>query len=116
MYYQYINSFQVELTTITNDAGGKATKVGKVIFAEDLPEYPETSENGVAYVINITGRTPDEVDFICQNVSYVSYIKNTLLMYYRSNIVTSARFLPNLLICLFLQMQHAREVALNVQV
>ena len=42
----------------------------KVNYATDLPEYPETSENGVAYIINTSSMSEEAVEVMCNNVRY----------------------------------------------
>ncbi|OAF57839.1 hypothetical protein VC83_05497 [Pseudogymnoascus destructans] len=62
---------KIETTTvISSDVSDKATRVMKVNYTTDLPEYPETSENGVAYIINTSSMTPEAVDAMCNNVQY----------------------------------------------
>ncbi|OBT75678.1 hypothetical protein VF21_05187 [Pseudogymnoascus sp. 05NY08] len=62
---------ELETTTvISSDVSDKATRVMKVNYATDLPEYPETSENGVAYIINTSSMTEEAVEVMCNNVQY----------------------------------------------
>jgi hypothetical protein len=65
-------------TTISSDSNDRATRVTKVIFSNDLPEYPETALDGVAYVVNVTHMSTEQVDIMCQN----ECILNTLIIYY----------------------------------
>ncbi|OBT77960.1 hypothetical protein VF21_04367, partial [Pseudogymnoascus sp. 05NY08] len=59
---------ELETTTvISSDVSDKATRVMKVNYTTDLPEYPETSENGVAYIINTSSMTTEAVDAMCNN-------------------------------------------------
>ncbi|KFY25698.1 hypothetical protein V491_01634, partial [Pseudogymnoascus sp. VKM F-3775] len=61
---------ELETTTvISSDASDKATRVMKVNYATDLPEYPETSENGVAYIINTSSMSEEAVEVMCNNHS-----------------------------------------------
>jgi hypothetical protein len=61
----------LELTTISSDRTEQAIKVGKVIYLPELPEYPETSEEGVAYLINIENLPAKDIDLMCENVSNI---------------------------------------------
>lgn len=58
----------------------------KVNYTTDLPEYPETSENGVAYIINTSSMTTEAVDAMCNNVCsslmHCEYIINALQVQY----------------------------------
>lgn len=40
----------------------------KVNYTTDLPEYPETSETGVAYIVNTSSMSTEAVDAMCNNV------------------------------------------------
>lgn len=72
------------ITTITAANYGNALKAGKIIFANTLPEFPETSEDGVAYVIDISGMSAEEINIQRDNVKtfpiYYEYIKIALLI------------------------------------
>jgi hypothetical protein len=58
----------LELTTISSNRSEQAIKVGKVIYLPELPEYPKTLEEGVAYLINIENIPGKDIDLICENV------------------------------------------------
>jgi hypothetical protein len=49
-----------------------------MIYSLDLPEYPSTLENGVAYIVTIENMSKEQIDIICVNVSRFNQI---LLMY-----------------------------------
>jgi hypothetical protein len=75
IYFEYIiNILKVEiagqshLTTITAANYSKAVKVGKVIFADMLPEFPDTAEDGVAYIVDLSNKTPEEMEIQRGNV------------------------------------------------
>ncbi|OBT90096.1 hypothetical protein VE02_02521 [Pseudogymnoascus sp. 03VT05] len=72
---------ELETTTvISSDVSDKATRVMKVNYTTDLPEYPETSENGVAYIINTSLMTTEAVDAMCNNkINDPSLTTRTLL-------------------------------------
>lgn len=74
-----------DLTTISSDKSERAIKVGKVIYLPDLPEYPETSEEGVVYLVNTANMSTEDVDLLCENVG------NPLLIDYKyiNNILAS---------------------------
>ncbi|OBT60438.1 hypothetical protein VE03_10385 [Pseudogymnoascus sp. 23342-1-I1] len=62
---------ETELTTIiSSDNSDYATRVVKVNYETDLPEYPETSVNGVAYIINTASMTTEAIEAMCDNVQY----------------------------------------------
>ena len=61
----------MELTTISSDRTEQAIRVGKVIYLPELPEYPETAQEGVAYLINVENLPAKDVDLMCENVSYI---------------------------------------------
>jgi hypothetical protein len=49
------------ITTITSSLNARALKVAEIFFAKELPDFPKSSINGVAYVIDITGKTKEEI-------------------------------------------------------
>jgi hypothetical protein len=63
------------VTTISSDQSERAIKVGTVIYLPDLPEYPKTLDDGVAYLINTENMSTKDIDLMCENVS------NLLLIY-----------------------------------
>ena len=42
------------LTTITAANNQRAIQVGQVMFMDLLPEFPNSSEDGFAYVVNVS--------------------------------------------------------------
>ena len=46
----------------------------------DLPEYPDTATDGVAYVVNIQGQSDGKAQLLQQNVSF-KYILDRFLMH-----------------------------------
>lgn len=70
------------LTTITAANYGNALKVGKVVFANTLPEFPETAENGVAYIIDLSSKSAEEIQIQRDNVKQFQYIINILTLIY----------------------------------
>jgi hypothetical protein len=63
----------MELTTISSDRGERAIKVESVIYSPDLPEYPNTLENRVAYIVNVENMSKEQIDIMCENVSGLIY-------------------------------------------
>jgi hypothetical protein len=45
---------------MTSAINAAATRVERVIFTDELPDYPVSSETGIAYVINIAGKSRAE--------------------------------------------------------
>jgi hypothetical protein len=60
--------------------------VERIIYAPSIPDYPETSENGVAYIVNLTGVSEESQKDHKNMVMHFEYIINTFLIYYRYNI------------------------------
>ncbi len=60
--------------------------VERVIYAPSVPDYPETSENGVAYIVNLEGVSEESRKDHKNMVMHFEYIVNTFLIYYRYNI------------------------------
>jgi hypothetical protein len=60
--------------------------VERVIYAPSVPDYPETLENGVAYIVNLEGVSEESRKDHKNMVMYFEYIVNTFLIYYRYNI------------------------------
>jgi hypothetical protein len=50
--------------------------VHEVIFTHSLPDYPKTHPNGIAYVVNLQGMTPEEKKSQFSNVIYSESIPN----------------------------------------
>jgi len=65
IYYQE----PLSLTLISSEKNERATKVEKVLYYPDLPEYPETAVEGVAYLINTENMSQEEITLMCKNVS-----------------------------------------------
>ncbi|KAG9240435.1 hypothetical protein BJ878DRAFT_526168, partial [Calycina marina] len=59
-----------EIITVSSNASINPTKVERVIFAEELPEYPVSSDGGIAYIINVINMREEQVNMMCQNVQY----------------------------------------------
>jgi len=78
MYLQVEIAQQSHLTTITAANYGNALKVGKVIFTHTLPEFPETADDGVAYVIDLSSKSAEEIKIQRDNVKQPQYIINIL--------------------------------------
>ena len=55
---------QSRLTTITAANYSNAVKVGKVIFADTLPEFPDTAEDGVAYIVDLSNKSAEEIEIL----------------------------------------------------
>jgi hypothetical protein len=53
----------MELTTISSDKGERAIKVESVIYSPDLPKYPNTLENRVAYIVNVENMSKEQIMF-----------------------------------------------------
>jgi hypothetical protein len=68
IYSQVEIAEQSHLTTITAANYGNALKVGKVVFASTLPEFPETADDGVAYVIDLSNMSAEEIKVQRDNV------------------------------------------------
>jgi len=47
-----------------------------VIFAETLPDFPETSVDGVAYIVDVSKKSKSEISLMWDSVS------NILITYY----------------------------------
>ena len=52
--------------------------IESIIYSPNLPEYPSTLENGVAYIVNVENMSKEQIDIMCENVSRFN---QTLLMY-----------------------------------
>jgi hypothetical protein len=63
----------MELTTISSDKGEQAIKVESIIYSLDLPKYPNTLENRVAYIVNVENMSKEQIDIMCENVSRLIY-------------------------------------------
>ncbi len=50
---------------------GNPLRVSSILYTTDLPDYPETAIDGVAYVINVQHLREQEVDILCQSVCKV---------------------------------------------
>jgi len=73
----------LENTVISSDKSQRAIKAAKVIFLPELPEYPETSDEGVAYLINTEKMSLSQVEMLCENVSIIDFecIYNLLIIH-----------------------------------
>jgi hypothetical protein len=89
MHSEYISNIlimQVEIaqqsrfTTITAANNQTAVKVAHIQFTDLLPEFPNTSDEGFAYVVNISAWSDEQKKAIEQKVS--KCILNALTMYH----------------------------------
>ena len=62
------------ITTISSNKSERAIKVGKVIHSPNLPEYPKTSKEGIAYLINTKKMSLEDVNLLCENASNILQI------------------------------------------
>jgi hypothetical protein len=69
------------LTTITAADNENALKAHDIIYTSLLPEFPNTHEDGFAYIINVVGWTKQQIEAVGDNVSN-KYISNIFRMYY----------------------------------
>jgi hypothetical protein len=69
------------LTTITAADNEKALKVQDIVYTSLLPEFPQTHEDGFAYIINVIGWTKQQIEAVGANVSN-KYITNIFGIYY----------------------------------
>jgi hypothetical protein len=47
-------------------------KVAEILFVRELPDFPKTSINGVAYIIDVAGKTRQEIKAIMDGVGVYS--------------------------------------------
>jgi len=70
-----------DITTISSNKSERAIKVRKVIHSPDLPEYPKTLEEEIAYLINTKKMSLEDVNLLCENATYYKWFYNILTMY-----------------------------------
>lgn len=72
------------VTTITSSLNNRALKVAELLFVKELPDFLKSGIDGVAYIVDIAGKTKQEIKAIVDGVRmYQEYIKNILLTYYQ---------------------------------
>ena len=47
---------------------GENVTVSTLLFTQDIPEYPQSADDGVCYVINVQGRAPADIKRLIDNV------------------------------------------------
>ncbi|OCK85458.1 hypothetical protein K432DRAFT_33984 [Lepidopterella palustris CBS 459.81] len=104
-----------EPAIISSDTSESALTARTIIYSVEIPEYPNTDIDGVAYLVNIQGKSEEDVEYIIQSMQYCharKYPKKES----RSSILDGARCTREVFTCTGIkgcEFLHPRIKALN---